>query len=450
MTPQEEQRKEAEELRAPEVVKPLSARKGEARRDSDDQKPHATKPQQVPPVENSDSTDKKPIAQAVTPKQSKTAVPPPRVATPPPLRADSRPKPPSPQRSQAAKPPSRNRGWIAIPVIAGVLLLLWYAGSTSSDAPSTASQPSTTPRPQTTQPIAPQRTPTVSGSMTPHARVSTEAPRPGSSAYSAERALPSTGTIRLSAYSATGDGRRRAVTGNAGIQMRHAVSRFAMSTNTILPCQWRSIPTGDIRLALAVSGYHPATTNVAVRPDHMTEVAIAIRPLPARVRFVFPTTNVVFDVWNDTRRLGASTTDWNLTPFVSHYLTFKADGWRPKRFKITPSEPGKSFRYKIDMERVAAGLRVTVKARKGAPPERGRLSINGNKFVEVGFPLERRSLPVTGPMTLALAVEGFTVLDPTQRVVLVDRELADVVFTVERRSWVSRIFGEAERPEGKE
>lgn len=285
--------------------------------------------------------------------------------------------------------------------------------------------------------------------MTPHSRGGAEAPRTCLSADIPERALPKTGNFRLTAYAVVAGGQRRVITGDAGIEMRHSGSSFSMSTNAVLPSQWRRVPTGDLRLTLSVTGYRPSTTNVAVMPDRMTDVAMPMRPLPARVRFVFPVTNCVFDVYNDTRRLGDSTTDWNLIPFVPHYLTFKADGWRPKRFKITPAAPGKSFRYKIDMERVAAGLHVTVNTRRGDPPKRGQISINGSKFVEVAFPLERRALPVMGPITLALAIDGYSVLDSTQRVVLVDREMADVVFTVERRSWVSRVFGHSERIEEK-
>ncbi len=446
MTEQGEQGKEAEELRAPEVVKPLSARKEEARRDRDVQKAHATKPQQVRPVENNVHTAKKPSAQAASPKQPKKPVPSPRLATPPPLRADSRPKQPSPPRNEAAKPASRSGAWVAIPIVAGVLLLLWYAGSAQSPPASNSSRPSFADRPQTTQPIPSQRTPTVSGPVTSHTRVGAAAPRAGVSAGSTQRVLPKTGSVRLSAYTATTGGERRAITGNAKIEMRHAVSHFATSTNTTIPCQWRSVLTGDHRLTLSVPGYRPSTTNVAVMPDRMSEVAVAMHPLPARVRFVFPATNVVFDVWNDTQRLGDSRTDWNLTPFVPHYLTFKANGWRTKRVKVQLAEPGKQYRCAIDLEKVASGLAVRLRARRGEPPSTGMMSVNGSKPIQVTFPLERNDLPVSGPLTLAVSIDGYNVLNSTQQVVLVDREMAEVTFEVERKSWISRTFGSSSRP----
>ncbi|MDI6775477.1 MAG: hypothetical protein QME60_08860 [Verrucomicrobiota bacterium] len=260
-----------------------------------------------------------------------------------------------------------------------------------------------------------------------------------------------TGKLRLSAFAVATDDQHHPITRKATMELRHIGSDFSISTNIGIPCLWRNIPTGEHRLSLAIPGFRPSTTNIlTVVADATNEIAVAMQPLPAQVRFAFPATNVVFDVYNDTRLLGDSTTAYDLTPFVPHYLTFKADGWRTKRVKVQLAEPGTSYRCPIEMERVEAGLRVTVNTRKGEPPAFGFLAINGGKPVEIELPFERQALPVTGALTLVLAVDGFTALDSTQRVVLVDREMTDAVFTVEKRSWMSRVLGPSTRHTGKE
>jgi hypothetical protein len=98
------------------------------------------------------------------------------------------------------------------------------------------------------------------------------------------------------------------------------------------------------------------------------------------------------------------------------------------------------------METVASGLAVRLRTKRGERFLMGMLSLNGSKPIQVTFPLELNALPLTGPLTLAVSIDGYNVLNSTQQVVLVDRELAEVTFEVERKSWISRTFGSAPRP----
>lgn len=450
-----------DDLHAPEVVRPLVAPKDVRHRESPVETNPAVKRQQKPPVETKLHPEKPSGALTAKPQQPKAPAPPSApAAAPPPLQsAEPKSAPMPPPRSQQVSPSSRNRGRIAIPLVAGVILLIWiplvvgvvlliwYAASTPSDAPSSSSPPAD---------IVRQRSPASIHSPSP---LSPASHPPSAIEYSAVSAAPrhtlstdaaprasTCGSIRISAFAVDSNGHRLPITKNATVKLKHEGSYFGISTNIGIPCLCRNVQSGKYRLSLDIPGYCPSTSSrLTVFAATTNVIAVAMRPLPARVRFTFPSTNVVYEVYNNEHRLGDSTTDWNLTPFTPHFLTFKADNWRPKRVKVQLPEPGKSYRCPIAMKRVASGLRMTVNARNGESPERGYLSINGSRFVEVELPFERHALPVTGEMILVLVVDGFTVLDSTQRVVLADREVKDVVFAVERRSWLSRMFGPSDR-----
>jgi hypothetical protein len=426
-----------DDLHAPEVVKPLSQQQEMRRRDREAQEVPAAKPQPEPPVESKAHPDKIASTPAAKPAQPKTPASPPLADSPSLPRAESKPEPPSLPQNQPTKPSSHHWGWLAPPIIAGIVLLIWYA------AVSTQSNPEPVRAEHTQPPDVPYSGVAVSrGGSEPAVFAlpvaTTASPKP-------------TGKLRLSAFAVVADDQHHPITRKATMELRHIGSDFSISTNIGVPCLWSNIPTGEHRLSLAIPGFrHSTTSTLTVVADATKEIAVAMQPLPARVRFAFPATNVVFGVYNDTRLLGDSTTAFDLTPFVPHSLTFKADGWRAKRVKVQLPEPGTAYRCPIGMERVEAGLRITVNTRKGEPPAFGFLSIDGGKPVEIELPLERQALPVTGALTLVLAVDGFTVLDSTQRVVLVDREMADAVFTVEKRSWMSRLLGPSTRHTGKE
>lgn len=448
MTPEGQPSEKPEELRAPEVVRPLAERQVAQRRDKDAQKVPTAKPQQATSAESKPHTQQASGTAAATPHPARTPTPPPPLS-----RGESKPVPPALPQDQKAKPPSRNRGWIAIPIVGGVVLIIWYAVSTQLNPPPSGSPPQSIAVPQQTPPpdrVEHTRPYDVPDSVT---GVSLGGLEPAVSALpTAPTASPKpTGKFQLSAFALAPDDQHHPITRKATMELRHIDSDFSISTNIGIPCLWRNIPTGEHRLSLAIPGFRPSTTNLlTVVADATNEIAVAMQPMPARVRFAFPATNVVFGVYNDTRLLGDSTTAYNLTPFVPHYLTFKADGWRTKRVKVRLADPGTSYRCPIEMERVEAGLRVAVNTRKGEPPASGFLAVNGRKPVEIELPLERRALPVTGALTLVLTVDGFAVLDSTQRVVLVDRQMTDVVFTVEKRSWLSRMLGPSGRHTGKE
>lgn len=445
MTAPGEQDKNGEELRAPEVVKPLASNKCKEQLGRDTRNCPATKSRQEPHAEDMAHGKRESSPSSATPRRPQLP------ATPPPLPARSNPARSLPPGNKINSSPSNHRVWIAISATLGVLLLIRFAELTLKSTQSTPNQSSNSYIPPTATVTPRQSSPDISSKSNAavESHVGSEVLRHILPSRVTPKAKPR-GSIRLSAFMIAADGQRQSVDQVASVEFRNDDKSFVASSNTTLPARWYDLPPGQHAIKVAVPGYRNSTTNVVVTPGCMDDIAIGLNPIPARVRFEFPVTNVVFDVWNDTRRLGDSRTEWNLQPFVSHYLTFKANGWRPQRFKITPSEPGKSYRYKIGMERVSADLRVTVSARRGDSPKRGRISINGSKFADVEFPIERRALPVSGPMTLALEVDGFTVLDSTQTVVLVDRELTEVVFKVEKRSWVSRIFGRSEKPRVKE
>jgi hypothetical protein len=205
---------------------------------------------------------------------------------------------------------------------------------------------------------------------------------------------------------------------------------------------WSGIPIGEYRISVNIAGYRPCTNQIVnVVTDATGEVALALQPIPATVHFFFPaTTTTTFSVYNEARLLGTSQTTYDVPPFVANVLTFKAVGWRDTRVNVQVDKPGVRYECPIPTERVQAGMGVKVISSKGEMIKSGLLSLNGEKPFAAAFPLERPALPTTGTLRIVLAIDGYQVMNNTQTVVLVDRQMTNVVFMVERKSWVSRMF----------
>ena len=357
--------------------------------------------------------------------------------------------PPSVTAKPTPEPKPTGRGWVVAPIVIGVVALILWAvhyetTQRNRDAPpkpseSIASRSSQVPPPRDLGYQGENDHPS-------HLQIAAVAPVPPQQ-YVTPPSAPPTGRLRISAYARDTQGIRHPVAQEGHVTLIGRVSSLNISTNVVIPCLWRNIPPDDYHVSIAVPGYRESTNNKArVLASVTNQVAIALQPLPVRVRFTFPVANVLFSVHNDTMKIGTSATAYDLTPFVPHYLTFKADGWRTKRVKVQLAEPGKQQRCAIDMEKVASSLIVTLREKKGDPPLMGMMSVNGGTPIEVSFPLERNDLPISGPMTLTVFVDGYNVLNSTRQVILVDREMTEVTFEVERKSWISRTFGSSERP----
>jgi len=97
---------------------------------------------------------------------------------------------------------------------------------------------------------------------------------------------------------------------------------------------------------------------------------------------------------------------------------------------VTLAKPGTKYRCPVKMEKIEARLQVTVVCLRGKTPISGFLSFDGESPFEAKFPLSGK-INISEPLTLALSVEGYHVLNNTQCVVFVDRQVTNVEFTVE-------------------
>lgn len=346
-----------DDLHAPEVVKPLTPKADTPHRGKDTATPDTDGPPRSSPEMKRDAQRMATVS-PTTPNGTAPSHPEARV-TPPPLPDNSgtpRQSPPRPlAEHQQQKTRSGKQTWVAVPIVAGVLLIVWYYASSHTPQPAVPSPPS--------MPAADSRAPAGRGDGPGTPRDSQAMPEErGAKAKPAIAETPEpvaairpVGKIRLTAFAIDTAGQRHAVAGEAQFTLQHAQTDFAISTNVAIPCLWRNIPAGEHHASLSVTGYRPAgTASVTVQADITNDVSIALQPLSARVTFVFPNNSTIFSVHNDSGLLGTSYTAYDLTPFVPHYLTFKAEGWRDKRVKVHLEKPGTSYRCSIQMERSEA------------------------------------------------------------------------------------------------
>jgi len=405
-----------DEMRAPEVVKPLSQKQ--------EKPPRATPP---PP----------PLKQPPPPPIPSTAArPPPPPAVP---RTSQKQKP----TSVVPKPPETNNAWVGVLVVAGIILFICFmvgiSSSPNGENPgNTTSAPSEQARvPE--QSIIPQIPEAV-------ATVPPETPKVPSPTQVVPDTPKTKGACRISAFAVAGNGDRHSVTGNAVIAFRHVDSSAAISTNVMIPLIWRDMPAGEYHFAISVSGFTQSFTNkITITADDSNNVAFPLQPLPARVTFACPSNSSPFAIFDDYGYLGNADKTFELSPYLTHFLTFKAEGWRDKRMKVKLDKPGGAYRCPVVMERIASGLRITVSAEKGEPPLTGVLTLNGGEPVNVAFPSEQSNLAFAGPLSLILEVDGYQVINNTQQVTLVDREIVNVEFHVKKKSWLSRMLNGSAR-----
>ncbi|MEI8120431.1 MAG: hypothetical protein WCI20_00150 [bacterium] len=405
-----------DEMRAPEVVRPLSLKQ--------------EKPPRV-------STPPPPLKQPPPPPIPRAAARPP---SPPAATQTSQKQKPT---SIAPKPPETNNAWVGILVVAGIILLICFMVGISS------SQNGETPRNNTSAPSDQVRVPEQSIIQHIPETVTTvfpETPKAPIPTQVVPDIPKTTGSCRISAFAVAGNGERHSVTGNAVIAFRHVDTSAAISTNVMIPRIWHDMPAGEYHFAIFISGFTQSFTNkINITADDYNNVAFSLQPLPARVTFVCPSNSLPFAIFDDHGYLGSSDKSFELSPYLTHFLTFKAEGWRDKPMKVKLEKPGGAYRCAVEMERIASGLRITVSANKGEPPVAGALIVNGGEPVKVAFPSEQSNLAFAGPLSLVLAVDGYQVINNTQQVTLIDREMVNIEFQVVKKSWLSRMLNGSAR-----
>lgn len=433
-----------DELRAPEVVKvPTSAGK------PDRKVVNANRPPDNPPARAPGANPRPPPP---LPQAARTGNPNPNqqpTPSPPPLpKARERPpeKQPSPLRQSRSTPassqnPDQSKALlIGLAVVIGIIMLVYYAASTDQAQQATQlSQTTYTPEPVRPQPPSTQE-PLQSQRISPATAHPKQEPagtdaQPGATAPEQER-----GSLQLSAYATTADGEKHAVTGPAVAKVYDDSWNAIIATNVRMPCVVSGLPVGEYRLLLVIQGHNAHAVPVNLQPKTRTAVAIALQPLPVQVQFAVPADARVVRVYKGSDLLGDSTGPIALEPFTMHILTFKAPGWRDKVAKVRFPDAGTTYRCPVTMEQVQAFLHVTVSSRKGKAPTRGALTINGEAPRAMSFPFEGRTHDFIGPTVFALNIDGYTVLGSPQTVDVVDGEITEVSFQVERKSLVSRLF----------
>ena len=234
------------------------------------------------------------------------------------------------------------------------------------------------------------------------------------------------------------DGKRYRITGPAIVTLADQTSSTSYSTNSTLPLCWANLPAGSYNISAKVAGYKPMLpTSVTVRPPTTTDAALRFDPIPSHVRFIVSPTNASPSIFSGTRLLGHAPGPIELEPFVEHSLVFRASGWRDLQQKVSLPKPSKSFRCNIAMERIQAGLRVSVQTSEREPPTKGSLRINSSRPITIDIPFETQRIPYKGSAIVQLEVKGYTGVS-SQEVMFVDREMVEVVFPIRKPSWAKR------------
>jgi hypothetical protein len=249
-----------------------------------------------------------------------------------------------------------------------------------------------------------------------------------------------TGAARISAFAADSIGERYHIDAVALLSLSRPDPPVDFSTNAGLPCLWQDVAPGDYHLNIDAKGFQRALYKITIIPNTTNQFKVLLRPIPVKVEFVFPSANTVCDVYTDAGFLGTSATAHEIPWFIPHIITFKALGWRDKRVKFQITKYGRALRHPITMERVSSVLSVSVTNISGAMPDVGSLSVNGSPFKKVPLPFVRSTM-INGTVSLVLSVEGYNVVNSPQQVVLVDRATNNVVFIIDRKPLVRRLFG---------
>jgi hypothetical protein len=327
-------------------------------------------------------------------------------------------------------------GWIVFLVVGGIILFGWITANMDRYEP--VEQPVHRTIAPSSAPIAPPP-PFASQSKAP---LREDAPPPSSIQPLRQEPpripIRHTGDMALTAIAVAADGKRYSVTGPAAITLTERTSGTKAFTNATLPCKWGDLSRGTYIVSASVDGYrHHSQNPVAIAPLATAEMVLHLEPLPAQVRFTVSPTNAVPSIFKEGRLLGQAPGPITLPPFVKHVLTFKAPGWRERTQTVTIPKPRKTYQSKIAMERIEAGLTVEVVTSERNPPAKGSIRINSSKPVAVDLPFQTQRIPFEGEVTVFLDVDGYSGIS-SQKVVLVDRQMAEVQFAIEKPSWTKR------------
>lgn len=239
------------------------------------------------------------------------------------------------------------------------------------------------------------------------------------------------GMLQIAALANSAEGRPIALTNAIAYTLRSAKPALTFTTNAISPILWQNLPAGDFALSAALPGYRAAAAQrITIVPQRAAAATLSFEPLPGHVRFVCSDTNTTFAVYQDGHPIGTTAEIHDLPPFVTHRLTFKAPGWRDAAVTLRLDRPGLAYRCRVATERIAAGMVVTVSSESGEVPVTGLLRVNNSTPVRVTLPLTRSALSYAGEVTLTLTLDDFTVLNNSQRVLLADRHMTNIIFRI--------------------
>lgn len=262
------------------------------------------------------------------------------------------------------------------------------------------------------------------------------------------KAVPAVAPLRISAFSIDGNGFRHEVSGRAILTIRHYDGPPVLGENGSLPREWVDLRPGSYSVYLATSGYRPLKTNISVVAQSSNDHQLRLEALPVRVSFQLPDDASKVSVYDGSSSLGAVASVLELAPYVVHHMKFTAYGWRDWQQDFKFDSPGATYKTRVPLERVSAGLRIITSAEGGEnAPTLAYISVDGGVPREIELPFERwEVVPPSYPVTVVLWIEGYDIPNRTQQVKLVDRELASVTFEIKRRSWISRVFGDDTKP----
>ena len=194
-------------------------------------------------------------------------------------------------------------------------------------------------------------------------------------------------------------------------------------------------------VGIAIDGYEPVSDLPAQVPANTTGyLAVAMQPQMAVVKFLLPSNRAPFSVYYNSRRIGASDISYRFEPFVRHVVTFKSPGWRDKAVALRFNKPGAAYRHPIKPDRVSSGMRIAVVSGRDDSPKAGKLSFGGRPPIDAALPYERSNIHSTGALSIALSAPGYQILNSPQEVILRDGEVTNIVFRVDKESWVRRLL----------
>jgi len=449
---------EYEDLKPPEVVRPLP-------------QPKATPPK-APPIIPPQVERKVPpiVSKKIAPPKAEVVVPLPQVpwqgesfeqiqdaVEPPKAKVQQKPVEPakrvtvttkipdhtekhtSPNNTQKQNPnsnkPQNQQAVVVVAVVILTLAALIYVTANNNDSPTTYSSTSAS------KPSAYQGSKTVASKQSqPIASQSKASPNRTETQLAGNNKgkQATVGSVKIAAYRMIGNDRRE-VRGKALISIRDSDDRV-QEIDIQLPAVLRNVGPRAYNITLATKGYENMVwKNVFVGRGKTNNLIAELKQSDTTIRFVVPTSKKPFDVYVENKYLGTSEQLFKFTPIKSHRVTLRNDGWRDKVVTFQLDNPGENYELKVKPERITSGIRITIDAGRHAPTS-AYIWVIGNPPKLVKLPYERTDMSATGIFKFAVAIDGYQIPDKTQSVILVDRKTTNVVIKAKKLSWLNKVF----------